>query len=88
MLTPVALTHWISGDDNKQNEGIHLSVYAFSTFDVELLIKAFNNRYNIECSIHHTDRGPKIYISKIYMYILIPLVSTHIVPSMKYKIGL
>ena len=88
MLTPIALAHWIWGDGSKQNEGIHLSVYAFSTFDVELLIKAFNNRYNIECSIHHTDRGPRIYISKNYMDILRPLVSSHIVPSMKYKIGL
>ena len=88
MLTPLALAHWIMGDGSKQNEGIHLSVYAFSTSDVELLITALNERYNLECSIHLTDRGSRIYINKKSMEILRPLVSDHIVPSMKYKIGL
>jgi AAA+ superfamily predicted ATPase len=76
------------GDGSKQNEGIHLSVYAFSTSDVELLITALTKRYNLECSLHLTDRGPRIYINKKNMDILRPLVSNHIVPSMKYKIGL
>jgi hypothetical protein len=30
------------GDGNKQNESIHLSVYAFTPSDVELLITAFS----------------------------------------------
>jgi hypothetical protein len=76
------------GDGSKQNEGIHLSVYAFSTSDVELLIKALDERYNLECSIHNTDKGPRIYVNKNSMKILRPLVSNYILPSMKYKIGL
>lgn len=90
VLTPEggALAHWIMGDGSKQNEGIHLSVYAFSTSDVELLIKALNERYNLSCSIHLTDRGPRIYVNKKNMENLRPLISTYILPSMKYKIGL
>lgn len=85
MLTPLALAHWIMGDGSKQNEGNQLSVYAFTTSDVQLLITALNERYNLECSIHMTDRGPRIYINKINMVNLKPLVSPYIVPSMKYK---
>lgn len=88
MLTPLALAHWIMGDGSKQNEGIHLSVYAFTPSDVELLITALNERYNIKCSIHDTEKGARIYVNKKNMEILKPLVSSHIVPSMKYKIGL
>jgi hypothetical protein len=76
------------GYGSKQNEGIHLSVYVFSTSEVELLITALNERYNLKCSIHLSDRGPRIYVNKRNMEILRPLVSTHILPSMKYKIGL
>lgn len=88
MLTPLALAHWIMGDGSKQNEGIHLSVYAFSISDVELLITALTERYNLKCSLHYSDRGPRIYINKKNMDILRPLVSDYIVPSMKHKIGL
>ena len=88
MLTPQALAHWIMGDGSKQNDGIHLSVYAFSNFDVDLLITALNEKFNLDCSIHSTDKGPRIYINKKSMEILRPLVLVYIVPSMRYKIGL
>ena len=88
MLTPLALAHLIMGDGSKQNEGIQLSVYAFTPSDVELLITALNERYNIKCSIHATEKGPRINVNKKNIEILKPLVSTQIVPSMKYKIGL
>ena len=88
MLTPLSLAHFIMGDGSKQNDGIHLSVYSFSKSDVDLLIKALYERYNIESTIHMTDNGPRIYINKNNMKILIPLIINHIVPSMRYKISL
>jgi len=67
-------------DGSKQNQGINLSVYAFTPpslgllccyapeaaeqTDVELLITALNERYNIKCSIHATEKGPRIYVNK------------------------
>jgi hypothetical protein len=65
---------------SKQNEGLHLSVYAFSKFkfkfkfkfqtNVDLLTDALKNRYDLHCTIHTTDRVPRIYINKNSMNIL------------------
>ena len=78
------------GDGSKQAgaEGLHLSVYAFFTSDVNLFIDALSSNFNLKCTIHNTDRGPRIYINKNYMNILRPIVSPYIVASMNYKIGL
>lgn len=88
MLTPIAMAHWIMWDGSKQNEGLHLSVYAFSSSDVNLLIDALSSNFNLKCIIHNTDRGPRIYINNNSMDILRPIVSPYIVSSMNYKIGL
>jgi len=42
LLTPNA--HWIKGDCSKQNEGLHLSVYAFSQTNVDLLTDTLKHR--------------------------------------------
>jgi len=88
LLTPIALAHWIMGDGSKHNEGLHLSVYAFSTSEVELLVYALTQIFNINCSLHNTDKGSRIYINKASTDILRPLVVEHFVPSMKYKLGI
>jgi hypothetical protein len=88
LLTPIALAHWIMGDGSKQNEGLHLSVYAFSPTDVDLLINALTTNFNITCSLHNTDKGPRIYINKASTNVLRPLVIDYFVPSMKYKLGM
>jgi hypothetical protein len=31
LFTPIALAHWIMADGSKQNEGLHLSVYAYTS---------------------------------------------------------
>lgn len=87
MLTPLSLAHWIMGDGSKQNEGLHLSVYAFSNSDINLLLTALKKNFNIDSTIHNTDKGPRIYINKNDMNIIRPLIEDYIVPSMKYKIG-
>jgi hypothetical protein len=76
------------GDGSKQNEGLHLSVYAFSQTNVDLLTDALKNRYDLHCTIHTTDRGPRIYINKNSMNILRPIILAHILPSMQYKLSL
>ena len=48
----------------KKIKVIHLSVYDFTPSDVELLITALNERYNIKCSIHATEKGARIYVNK------------------------
>ena len=78
MLTPIALAHWIMGDGSKQNEGLHLSVYAFSSSDINLLINALSNKYNLHCTIHQTDKGSRIYLDKASTNIIRNIVSPSI----------
>ena len=88
LLSPVALAHWIMGDGSKQNEGLHLSVYAYTSLENSLLVETLTNKYSLHCTIHSTDKGDRIYIDKKSMNILVPIVLPHIVPSMRYKLSL
>jgi len=88
LLTPIALAHWIMGDGSKLNLGLHLSVYAFSSSDVDLLVKALTNRYKLVCTIHNTKNGPRIYINKNSTDIVRSIVLPHLVPSMYYKLNI
>jgi hypothetical protein len=76
------------GDGSKQNEGLHLSVYAFSSSYIDLLVNALSNKYNLKCTIHSTNKGPRIYLDKASTNIIRTIVLPHIVPSMYYKLGI
>jgi LAGLIDADG DNA endonuclease family len=52
LLTPVGLAHWIMGDGSSQNTGLHLSVYAFTTVEVKLLMNVLKEKFDLKCSIH------------------------------------
>jgi hypothetical protein len=76
------------GDGSKQNEGLHLSLYAFSQSNVDILTEALKNRYGLHCTIHATERGPRIYKNKNSVNNLRPIILAPIVPSMQYKLSL
>lgn len=89
LLTPVGLAHWIMGDGSKQNKGLHLSVYAFTAKDINLLIDVLETKFNFKCTIHqHSGIGgkPRICIWEESMVKLRGLVSSYIIPSMRYKV--
>lgn len=88
LQTPITLAHWIMGDGSKQNEGLHLSLYAFSQSNVDILTDALKNRYGLHCTIHATERGPRIYKNKNSVNNLRPIILAPIVPSMQYKLSL
>jgi LAGLIDADG DNA endonuclease family len=91
ILTPIGLAYWIMGDGFRHNLGLHLSVYAFSPNEIELLINTLETKFLLKCSIHkHSTIGgkPRIYIWKESMDKLRLLVTPYIIPSMRYKIHL
>jgi RNA binding exosome subunit len=53
-------------DGSLQNKGLHLSVYAFSNEEVELLKNTletlFAPKFNLKCTIHNHKRGYRLYI--------------------------
>jgi LAGLIDADG DNA endonuclease family len=88
LLTSAGLAFLIMGDGSRQNEGIHLSVYAYSEIECELLISVLTNKFNLKCSLHRHVKGPRIYIDKASTIIVRDLVKPYMVPSMLYKLGL
>lgn len=40
------------GDGSRQNLGLHLSVYAFSPSEVELLINTLETKFLLKCTVH------------------------------------
>lgn len=87
LLTPIGLAFWIMDDGSRQNDGLHLSVYSFDSESVDRLLKTLREKFNLKCSIHKHDRGPRIYIWTESMPHLRSLVGDFIIPSMNYKIG-
>lgn len=87
-LTPIALAYWIMCDGSRQNDGIHLNTYGFTLEENQLLISAFNNNFNINCTMHNHSSGYRIYINKNDLDKIRPLLVPHFVPSMLYKLGL
>lgn len=60
-LNPIVLAYWISDDGQLvKNGGITLCTDNYILDEVNLLIKALTNKYNMKCSIHYkkskTDR--------------------------------
>ena len=76
-------------DGSRHDDGLHLSVYAFSNQDVDKLMFTLQNKFNFRCSIHYNrDKKPRIYIFKESMDNLRSLVSQYFIKEMLYKLGL
>jgi hypothetical protein len=53
------------GDGSRHNLGLHLSVYAFTLDEVQLLINVLESKFGLKCSIHKLSSiggKPRIYI--------------------------
>ena len=77
------------GDGSRHNLGLHLSVYAFSDKEVEILIDVLKTKFNFKCSVRKLSSigdKPRIFIWEESMVELRLLVSPYIIPSMLYKI--
>jgi hypothetical protein len=91
-LNPITLAYWIYDDGQLvKNGGITLCTDNYTLSEVELLIKALVNKYNIKCTIHYkkssTDRiYYRIYISKSSLDNIKPLIIPYIYESFCYKL--
>jgi hypothetical protein len=89
LLTPRGLAFWIMDDGSRHGSGLHLSVYAFSTQDVDKLMFTLQDKFKLRCSIHYNNRKkPRIYIFKESMEDLKALTKPFFVKEMLYKLGL
>jgi len=89
LLTAKSLAFWIMDDGSCHGKGLHISVYYFSTEDVDKLIYVLQDKFNLRCSIHYNkDKKPRIYIFKESMNNLKSLVLPYFINQMYYKLGL
>jgi hypothetical protein len=91
-LNPISLAYWICDDGQLvKNGGITLCTDNYTLVEVELLIKALINKFNMKCTIHYkkskTDRiYYRIYISKSSLNNIKSLIVPYIHKSFLYKI--
>ena len=89
ILTPKGLAFWIMDDGSKHGNGLHISVYAFSTEDVDKLMFTLQDKFKFKCSIHYNkDYKPRIYIFKESIDSLRVLTNSFFIKEMLYKLGL
>jgi len=77
-------------DGSLQNKGLHLSVYAFSKEEVELLKNSleylFAPQINIKCTIHKHSKGYRLYIWQESLNLIRNRISSYMHKDMLYKI--
>ena len=78
-------------DGSLQNKGLHLSVYAFSFEEVELLKNTveslFLPEFFIKCTIHNHKKGYRLYIFVESMIIIRNHILKYMHKDMLYKIN-
>lgn len=76
-------------DGSRQNEGFHLSIYAFNNEDTDRLMHTLQNKFKLKCSIHfNRDNKPRIYIFKESLKDLVELTKPYFIKEMYYKLGI
>jgi hypothetical protein len=83
LLTPIAIAYWFMDDGGWTGAGIHLHTNAFSTNDIERLIKVLEMKYNLKCSMHSKNR---IYIWARSAPHFVKLIEPHVHPSIMTKL--
>ena len=79
------------GDGEQQPSGLNLCTDSFTTVEVIKLINVLIVKYNLNCTLRTKKNPSGKIVSRIYfpaseMEKLRVIVSTHIIPSMSYKI--
>ena len=89
-LTPLALAIWIMDDGTKSGKGLKLCTNCFTKTDVQSLCDVLGEVYNLKATVNSAGVKSRyvIYISSYSMELLKEIVKNHIVPSMKYKLGI
>ena len=87
LLTPLALAIWIKDDGTVKSSGLKIATQIFTKQEVELLVKALENKFNIKSSLHKNNANYQLYIKAESMPLLKKLVLPYVVPSMHYKLG-
>ncbi len=88
LLTPLALAIWIMDDGGAHGSGLRIHTQSFTIKEVEILINALKQKFNLICTRHKMGNKYIIYINSKSINHLRSLVLPHICSSILYKLGL
>lgn len=91
LITDISLAYWIMGDGSWKGYGLRLHTNNFTKSEVELLIKAINNKFGFNSSINIANKSKEqytIYIPSKDIANLKSLVIPYILPSFLRKLGI
>lgn len=90
---PVTVAVWFMDDGNAAKRlgsvvrAFNLNTQSFTLAENKLLLKAFNNIWQIHPSINMNHGYPRLYIGINDALKFVKIVKPYILPQMKYKIG-
>lgn len=88
LLTTRGLAYWIMDDGYKSKTGIYISTESFKKEDLFIIQNLFKNKFNLDCGIHKTTNGYRIYIFESSKENLINLIKPYFLPLFYYKLNL
>jgi hypothetical protein len=83
LLTEISLAYWAMDDGGGHASGFILNTTSFNLNELDLLVKALKNKFDLDTSIHSRNR---IYIKSNSKDRFIQLVKPHFHNSMLYKL--
>ena len=89
ILSPLSLAVWYMDDGSidKKTGVMRISTYSFDENQINILIEALSNKYDLHLTKIHTEKGIVIQLCKSQSNKMINLIEKHILPSMTYKIN-
>jgi len=89
-LTPISLSTWIMDDGTftKRKQTLILCTDGFTELEIELLLTALRDKWELKCRKERAGKHYRIVIVKSSMDKVRTMVSKHFHSSMLYKIGL
>lgn len=90
MLTPRALAYWYMDDGNrgrnKTSINTNLSCHGFTFDHAALLQEALNENFKLESKVYSDHNMPRLYLARQSCADFCDLVSSYIVPCVRYTI--
>ena len=74
-------------DGYKAGNGFYICTESYSYEDHQLLISVLKNKFKLECSIHKTTNGNRLYILSSSRNRLIELINPYLLDHFSYKIN-
>lgn len=88
LLTARGLAYWFCDDGYKATNGFYFATDSFTDNDLLLLLDVLRTKFELECGIHKTTNGYRIYIFSTSREKFISLVKPYMLEHFYYKLGL